>query len=445
MPTSKDRAVSPLRPFVPRSLLGRSLLILGLPVIAVQLISLWFFYDRHVQNVSRRMAQNLASNIQLAIDHMRDYPRVRDRDWILSALGAGQGLRATFHPGRALDGREHRAMDGLVGREVVRQFRQILSADFVIDGDYDDRSIRIRVAAPGGLLDIVTRKKKIRPITTELFVAWSIGASVVLLLIGGLFMLNQVRPIRELAAAADRFGKGRDVPDFKPWGATEVRQAAAAFLTMRERLRRQMAQRTEMLAGVSHDLRTPITRLKLALALEPDSPSTAALRRDVEEMEQMVEEYIAFARGEGLEQAVEANLVLLVREVAAAAQQDGTRIDLALPSGLRATFRPNGFRRALTNIVGNAVRAADTVRIGAGRRGDTIQVVVDDDGPGIPADRREDAFRAFHRLDSARNRDEGGVGLGLTVARDILRGHGGDVVLADSPLGGLRAILRFPV
>lgn len=445
MPLSDDRTLSPFRRFLPRSLLGRSLLILGLPIIAVQLISLWFFYDRHVQNVSRRMAQNLAHNIQLTVNHMRYFPAVKDRAWILSALRSGQGMRVTFLKDQTLDGLESRNMDGQVGREVIRQFHRILSEDFVIDGDHDDRHIRIRVTAPGGALDILATKKKIRPITTELYVAWSIGAAVVLLIIGALFMLNQVRPIRELAAAADQFGKGRDVPDFKPWGATEVRQAATAFLIMRERLRRQIGQRTEMLAGVSHDLRTPITRLKLGLALEQDSPETAALQRDVDEMEEMVEGFLAFARGEGLEQAVEANLNLLMQDVVAKARDDGASIDLALPSGLKATVRPNGFKRALTNVVGNALRFGSEIKVRGSRRAGMILIFVDDNGPGIPEDERDDAFKPFHRLDSARNRDSGGAGLGLTVARDILRGHGGDVVLTDSPMGGLRAVLRFPV
>ncbi len=445
MPDSDDRSLSPLRRFLPRSLLGRSLLILGLPIIAVQLISLWFFYDRHVQNVSRRMAQNLANNIQLALNHMQDYKAAEDTSWILSELRSGQGLRITLRKGQTLEGLESRNMGGQTGREVLRQFRGTLSADFVIDGDFDDRNFRVRVAAPDGILDIVASKKKLWPITTELYVAWSIGAAIVLLIIGGLFMLNQVRPIRELAAAADRFGKGRDVPDFKPWGATEVRQAATAFLIMRERIRRQIDQRTEMLAGVSHDLRTPLTRLKLALALEPDSPETAELRRDVDEMERMVEEYLAFARGEGLEQAVEANLKALVRDVVAKAQDDGASIELALPSSLKATVRPNGFKRALTNIVRNAARFASEIKVSAGRRAGMIVIFVDDNGPGIPEGERDDAFKAFHRLDDARNRDAGGAGLGLTIARDILRGHGGDVILAESPMGGLRAVLRFPV
>lgn len=442
--------MSPLRRYLPRSLLGRSLLIIGLPIVAVQFISIWFFYDRHVQSISRRMALNLAQSIQLSVNHLRDYKSPKDLVWITSELQSSQGMRVWFRKGETLEGKTNKNIGGLIGREVLQTFRQILNAEFVVDGDHDPRHIRIQVAVPGGVLDIITTKKKIRTITTELYVAWSIGASIVLLLIAALFMRNQVRPIRELAAAADQFGKGRDVPDFKPWGAREVRQAATAFMIMRERIRRQIGQRTEMLAGISHDLRTPITRLKLALAMikeGPDIPGAEieALRQDVTEMEHMIEEYLAFARGEGTEQAVEANLNSLIEDVVKKAIDDGIDIDLALPKTLKATVRPNRFKRALSNIVRNAGRFAGQIQVRAHRRAGLILVTIDDNGPGIPEDARDDAFKAFHRLDHARNQDSGGAGLGLTIARDIVRGHGGDVILSDSPLGGLRAVMRFPV
>lgn len=436
---------SPFRRYLPRSLLGRSLLIIGLPIVAVQFISIWFFYDRHVQTVSRRMAINLAQSIQLTINHMRYYKTAKDLVWITSELQNSQGMRVWFRKGQNLKGQENKNIGGLVGREVMRTFRQMLSADFVVNGDHDDRHIRIQVAVPGGVMDIITSKKRIRTITTELYVAWSIGASVVLLVIASLFMLNQVRPIRELAAAANEFGKGRDVPDFKPWGAREVRQAATSFMIMRERIRRQLAQRTEMLAGVSHDLRTPITRLKLALAMVKEGPEAEALRQDVAEMEYMVEEYLAFARGEGTEQAVEANLNSLIEDVVGKAKEDGISIDLSLHGKLKATVRPNAFKRALSNIIRNAGRFATEIQVQTSRRAEMIMVTIDDNGPGIPEDERDDAFKAFHRLDHARNQDSGGAGLGLTIARDIVRGHGGEVILSDSPLGGLRAVMRFPV
>ncbi|MCY4190618.1 MAG: two-component sensor histidine kinase, partial [Rhodospirillaceae bacterium] len=240
--------------FFPRSLLGRSLLIIGLPIVMVQVISLWFFYDRHVQTISRRMALHFAQSIELTLNHIREYNTTKDLDWMISELRNSQDMQVWFRKGQSLKGKSHKNIDDLVGREILREFRQTVNARFVIDGDYDDQHIQILVEVAGGIMDIVAKKKKIRTITTDLYVVWSIGASSVLLIIAVLFMLNQVRSIRALAAAASQFGKGRDVPDFKPWGAREVRQAATAFLIMRERIRRQLAQRANMLAGVSHDL-----------------------------------------------------------------------------------------------------------------------------------------------------------------------------------------------
>ncbi len=431
--------------FFPRSLLGRSLLIIGLPIVMVQVISLWFFYDRHVQTISRRMALHFAQSIELTLNHIREYNTTKDLDWMISELRNSQDMQVWFRKGQSLKGKSHKNIDDLVGREILREFRQTVNARFVIDGDYDDQHIQILVEVAGGIMDIVAKKKKIRTITTDLYVVWSIGASSVLLIIAVLFMLNQVRSIRALAAAASQFGKGRDVPDFKPWGAREVRQAATAFLIMRERIRRQLAQRANMLAGVSHDLRTPITRLKLALTMEKDTPSIVAMRKDLSEMEYMIEEYLAFARGEGLEQVAEVSLNSLVTDVVDKAVEDGIDVDCLIPQNLSVTVRPNGFKRALTNVVRNAGRFASQVQIRASRRADMITVRVDDNGPGISAEDRNDVFKAFHKLDHSKNQDGNGAGLGLTIARDILRGHGGDVILSDSPLGGLSTVLRFPI
>src|SRR3990172_6390005 len=272
-----------------------------------------------------------------------------------------------------------------------------------------------------------------------------VGTSLVLFALAKVFMRNQVRPIRRLAAAADDLGKGRDVPDFKLEGAAEVRQAAAAFNLMRNRIRRQITQRTDMLAGVSHDLRTTLTRMKLQLAMLGDVPGVADLHADVAEMERMLGGYLAFARGEGAEQPAPTDLGLLLRDLVAGALRDGATIELEVEPGLVVPLRPDAVRRCLTNLIGNARRHARTVSIRAMRRGAAIEITVDDDGPGIPPDQREEVFRPFYRLDPSRNPETGGIGLGLTIARHVMRGHGGDPVLTDPPLGGLRARLRLPV
>jgi two-component system osmolarity sensor histidine kinase EnvZ len=294
-------------------------------------------------------------------------------------------------------------------------------------------------------LQVAAPRKRLFTPTTYIFVLWMAGSSLVLLAIASIFMRNQVRALRRLAAAAEGFGKGRDVPNFRLEGATEVRQAAAAFLKMRDRIQRQITQRTEMLAGVSHDLRTPLTRMRLALELlGEEGPTVEEIKADVMVMERMVQGYLDFARGEGPEQPRDTDVSLLVEEVAAALRREGADLSLALPEEFVLPLRPDAMRRCLANLLGNARRFGSHIWVTAlpGRRG--IDILIDDDGTGIPPAERENVFRPFFRLDAARNRKAGGVGLGLTIARDVARGHGGDLTLEDSPQGGLRVRLHLP-
>jgi len=318
-----------------------------------------------------------------------------------------------------------------------------------MDWSSDPQSVLVRIQLPDGVLDVEVPRKRLYAGTIYLFVLYVVGTALLVFTIAAMFMRNQVRAIRRLAAAAEAFGMGRDRGPIKPEGATEVRQAAAAFNRMQERIRRFLAQRTEMLAGVSHDLRTPLTRLRLALAMLPyqGQISAEALQRevgemtaDVEEMDRMIGGYLSFARGEGLEQAQPVDLSVLLEEVAAGARRSGAQVALEAPPGLTLPLRADAVRRALNNLVDNARRHARRVALTASTlSGRSVQVTVDDDGPGIPADRRESVFRPFESSST------GGTGLGLTIARDIVRAHGGDIVLEDSPMGGLRARIKLPV
>jgi two-component system osmolarity sensor histidine kinase EnvZ len=237
------------------------------------------------------------------------------------------------------------------------------------------------------------------------------------------------------------------VPDFKPYGAIEVRRAAQAFITMRERIERHVTQRTEMLAGVSHDLKTPLTRLKLELAMMPDGPDVRSMRGDVAEMEHMLDDYLAFARGEGGEESAVTDLSELVRDAATAAARarQTDAIAISTPGPLAVSVKRAALRRCLTNLIDNALKHGRRVAVTLVRDEKLVEIVIDDDGPGIAAERREEAFRPFHRLDEGRNLQAGGSGLGLAIARDIARAHGGDIVLGDSELGGLKATIRLPV
>jgi two-component system osmolarity sensor histidine kinase EnvZ len=330
-------------------------------------------------------------------------------------------------------------MDDDLAAALAEKFR----VPFAMDWNYDPQSVLIRLQLPEGVLDVTAPRKRLATGTIYLFVGWLVGTALLLFIIAALFMRNQVRAIRRLAIAAEAFGMGRDVPLIRPEGAAEVRQAAAAFNRMQERIRRFLAQRTEMLAGVSHDLRTPLTRLRLTLAMLPRTDElrqdVLEMTADVEEMERMVGGYLAFARGEASEQAEQVNLCEVLEDVAAGARRAGANLALDVPADLTLKLRVDAVRRAITNLVDNARRHAVHVVLAGVAQGRSVLVTVDDDGPGIPADRRESVFRPFE------SGSGGGTGLGLTIARDIVRAHGGEIVLEDSPLGGLRARIRLPV
>ncbi len=432
-----------LNKVLPRSLLGRSLLIIVTPLILLQVVSTWVFYESHWDTVTRRLAATVAGDIAAVTAHMQDaapadYPRV------FAVAARTQQLQIAFAPGARLPG-DPVVRRSLVDVKLATELDKLVGQPFLIDTRSQEKVVEIHVQLADGVLQVSLPRRRLFSSTTYVFILWMVGTSLILFAVATLFMRDQVRPIRRLAAAAENFGKGRDVPDFKPEGAAEVRQAAAAFNLMRDRITRQITQRTEMLAGVSHDLRTPLTRMKLQLALLGDGPDAADLKADVAEMEKMVDGYLAFARGEGAEQPVPTDLAQLLGDVVNGAVRDGAAIELEAPAGLMVALRPDAFRRCLANLIANAQRYADRIAVAARRSGQTVEITVDDDGPGIPADRREEAFKPFFRLEGSRNPATGGIGLGLTIARDVARGHGGDLVLETSPLGGLRALVRLPV
>jgi two-component system, OmpR family, osmolarity sensor histidine kinase EnvZ len=434
-----------LRRILPRSLLGRSLLIIGTPLVVVQFSVLWVFFDNHVDAVIRNMSRTVAGEIELVAALLGNSAKGPETQRVLAEAGGRLNIQLRVFPDEKIESRQNVGEDTRVFIELNDVLRTgALSRRYVIDTEAVPRHVRITVELADGLLEVTVIRRKITPVTSGVFVGWSIGSSAVVLIIAVLFMRNQVKPVRRLAAAAESFGRGFDVPEFRPAGAREVRQAASAFLVMRERVKRQMRQRTEMLAGVSHDLRTPLTRMKLQIAMLGDSQAAKDMAADVAEMEHMVEEYLAFARGEGAEAAVELDLVRLLAEIVEAAERQGGAVSLKTKGTLAITARPSGLRRCLTNLLANAQRFAKRVQVEAQRRGPFVEIAIDDDGPGVPPDKREAVFRPFYRLDDRRNEGTGGLGLGLAIARDIARGHGGDIVLGESPLGGLRVIVRLP-
>jgi len=428
---------------LPRSLFGRSLLIIVTPLILVQVIATWIFYDRVWDTVSRRFSSAVAGEISEVVDDMSVItdPAERTRDFEHAARTTE--LEYIFWTGERLPSGMALVASG--GSEpLVAALTERVRRPFQIDDEFDPRDILVTIALPDGVLQVAVPKKRLYSPTTYIFVLWMTGSSLVLFAVATLFMRNQVKSLRRLAAAAESFGKGRDVPNFRLAGATEVRRVGAAFLLMRERIRRQISQRTEMLAGVSHDLRTPLTRMKLALEFLDDNPTVAELQSDVAQMQGMVQGYLDFARGEGGETPREVDLPMLLEEVVANARRDGAPVTIAAPEAFAISLRPDAMKRCIANLVANARRYGSHVWVMAVPVKDGIDVLVDDDGPGIPANRRDDVFRPFFRLDAARSPQTGSVGLGLTIARDVALSHGGDISLEESPQGGLRVRVHLP-
>ena len=435
-----------IKRFLPRSLLGRSLLIIISPLILLQVISTFIFYDRHWDTVTRRLVGSFAGDIAAVIRLLHENPEPDGQAAVLELARANLDMRIILKPGEILPNIGLSASgSGILDTSLAHSLRERVRRPFLIDTTSYDKQIEVNVQLADGVLQVFTPRKRLFSSTTYIFVIWMVGTSLILFAVATLFMRNQVRPIRRLAVAADDFGKGRDHPEFRPQGATEVRQAAAAFLDMRDRIQRQMSQRTAMLSGVSHDLRTPLTRMRLQLAMLEDSDAAADLKSDILEMERMIEDYLAFARGEDAESPVECDVAALLGEVADGARRHGIPVALEARGELIVTVRPNALKRALTNLATNACRYAGRVAVAAGNTGGAIEITIDDDGPGIPEDKRDEVFRPFYRIDQSRNPETGGTGLGLSIARDIVRAHGGEIVLGDSPLGGLRATVRLPL
>ncbi|GAN95973.1 two component sensor histidine kinase EnvZ [Komagataeibacter europaeus NBRC 3261] len=438
-----------VRRILPRSLLGRMLLIGFIPLLATQAISLELFYGNYLQIVSRRLSGDMATTIAMTIDLLERYPSPADRQWILDDAGRRAGLTMTLHEGERLDRRGSNHVLGPIDDDLVRDLRANVRLPSFVDWKQARHRVVIRVQTPIGVLQVVALRKRLDVAPVWLFVAWASGSALVLFLIAALFMRNQVRAIRRLARAAQLFGLGRDTVPIVPEGAQEIRKAAVAFNRMRDRINRFVEQRTTVLAGVSHDLRTPLTRLRLSLAMLPRTgmvdaaglqPDIADMIGDIVEMEHMIEGYLSFARGEGAEKPVVIRVEDLFDEIVAAQRRMGAqaRIGSITPMGLSVTGRGNALRRVLNNVVENARRHATRIELSAERGRREVFLYVDDNGCGVEETRRESVFRPFE------SGKEGGTGLGLAIARDIIHAHGGHIALEAGPLGGARVRIVLP-
>ncbi len=430
----------------PQTLFARALIIIVVPMLLLQALSAWWFYSQRGDNITNRLALLLVRDLRMLIALRADFPDDAHRDWILRHARSDLLLFVDFRKGMVRPFKAPGYFD-IVAREVQGALDADLGRPYYIDNSIGGDQILIELQlADGDLMEVLVPHVRLTFGSSFAYVLAQVGLALVLFGLAIWFMRRELVPIEHLGVAADALGKGRDVPDFAFSGGTrEVRNAATAFQTMRIRLRRSLQQRTEMLAGVSHDLRTPLTRMKLSLALLPESLETRELAADVADMERMIEGYLAFARGEGDEDPAPTDLDDILEDVAAGARRDNANVTVATDGDMNVELRPLAIKRCLTNLVSNALRHGNRVELRAVRGRTSVEITVDDDGPGIPPEKHEDVFRPFFRLDESRNVDTGGVGLGLTIARDVARSHGGDVALSQSPLGGLRVAVRLPI
>lgn len=444
MPLARLDISPALKRLLPTTLFGRSLLIIVLPVAIMQIAVTWAFFDAHWQSVTAKLSEGLAGDIAWAVQSYEDDPSPAAVEKLAKRAEDSLSLSIAFQKGRKLPTGHRPSLFAALDRSLDRALEDRLDNPFWFDTTRYRAYIDIRVKVDGGVLQIYALRDRAYATQGHIFILWMVVATMLLTAVAILFIRNQVRAIERLAEAADAFGRGED-PDFKPHGAREVRQAALAFIAMKLRIQRHIEQRTALLASVSHDLRTPLTRLKLEMAMAEPCEQMEAMKGDLAEMEHMIDEYLAFARGEGGEAIQVVDLSELVEGVVADAERGGAAIETEITQGLETRLRPLTFRRALANLIDNGVAHADRVRVTVSpRQTGGVDVAVDDNGPGIPEDKYEEAFKPFSRLDESRNQNEKGVGLGLAIARDMARGLGGDLVLSRSALGGLRALIRLP-
>ena len=424
---------------LPQRLMIRFVLIILLPLILLQAVISVFFYDRHWEVIAKRLALDVAGEIKIVADVIDQHPTSDELNTILLDMNKYLSLKMSWHPGQQLQKNSDMVkmpyflMKGLDG----------LSYPYTLTQN-DNRSVSIAVELPEGVLTTLVPKKRYFTSTILVFLLWLIGTAVLVFGIAFLFMKNQVRSIERLSRASELMGRGHMNFSFKPSGATEVKQAGYSFILMKNRIQRYLKERTDMLAGVSHDLRTPLTRMKLQLSMMEQDDNVRDLQSDIAEMEKMLTGYLSFAKGEGKEAPEPVVLNLLVEDIVQKLKKTGQKIDLHTEQKIEILARPADLTRAITNMLTNAGRYATYAQVNLGIRNKMATITIDDNGPGIPESKRKEVFKAFYRLENSRNKETGGVGLGMTIARDIVLSHGGDIVLKASPLKGLRVVISLP-
>ena len=432
----------------PNTLFFRTMLLIFIPLIFVQVVSVVAFFNTNWEKVGKRLSNNLSNNVSMAVEIIsRDENRFAG---IQELYKKTYGIDVELFKGDAQlsvkantkYGKDYKLVTGFLEDSLHTRFPNAITNVYLAN---NRDNVVILLETPSGLYRFTTSTKSIFSSSIFGFVAWMIGTSLLLFIVATLFLRIQVRSIATLAQVAEDFGKGINTP-FKPYGSSEVRKAGIAFIKMKERIQKQINERTQMLAGVSHDLRTPLTRMKLQLAMLPENEDNKEFIEDINEMEKMLDGYLAFVSGEGTEKNTFVDMNEMILSIINKFRNTKALIRYSTNDQVSAIQgREQALKRAVTNIISNAFNYGKTIAVGLESNNNKLEITVDDDGPGIPKEKREDVFKAFYRIDESRNKETGGVGLGLSIARDIISSHGGKIELQDSELGGLRVLISIPL
>ncbi len=432
----------------PKGLYGRTLLIIILPLVLLQIVMVFVFMERHWDQTTKLLSTATVKNIAAIVKVYENIEGAKRKQKLAQIARETMEFSILYLPKKPLPKIQPKPFFTVLNKTLSDEIKKRIHRPFWLDTVGHSNFVEIRFLLKDIIMQVMVARSQTSASNSHIFLVWMVGTSLVLLAVALLFLRNQIRPILALAHAAESFGKGRfSEENLTPKGATEIKEASIAFIRMRNRIERHVDQRTTLLAGVSHDLRTILTRMKLELALSEDREQSRYLREDIDEMYHMLEDYMAFAKGVGTEETKKVNIRALLEKVRQDTKRIGKHLDLDMRDGVPVfvTMRPNAMKRAISNLVTNALRMADNITLSAYIHNADLFITIDDDGPGIPEDERENVFHPFHRLDQARNQNEGNSGLGLAIARDIAHTHGGDITLETSPLGGLRAQIKIPV
>jgi len=429
-----------IKKFLPQTLLGRSILILVIPLIILQLIITIIFYNRHWDTITRHRTIDFVKDITLVVESFEKNKSMENQIWALNNVSEKLQLQTFYKKNKKLNFDKYKEKKTELEKYLFKNLDP-LNKKFNLSINDEKKLITVMVELDEGVLEFRANKKRIFSSTTYIFILWMVSASIILFAVALLFLKNQIKPIRKLAIAVDRFGKGKSIENFKPSGAREVRRVSNAFKIMKDRIENSISQRNKMFSSISHDIRTVLTRMKLNLELHKLDKS--GLKKDLVEMEEMVVEYLKYAKGEKKEKIQKVNITSLLNTI----KKRYPKKNIYFNNGKKINIhiRLNSIKRCINNLISNSLKFSKNIEITCNKKNNNLEIIIDDDGPGIPEKERKKVLQPFYRIEASRNRDTGGIGLGITIAADIINNHGGDFFLDKSPLGGLRAKIYLPI